>query len=449
MNKKADEFFELTKRGGNLKTEILAGTTTFATLAYVLIVHTGMMVDAGMDGMGVMLAVALISGLITIAMGIYGRVPFALAPGMGGNAILAYTLVLGGVCTWQVGMGMIMISGIVFLLLSIFSIREKIVEIIPKPLKIGIGAAVGLFLIRLSLVNSGLVGPNFSGFGDFSNPSILLAAIGMAITLVLYCLRFRINGRTYVLRGSLLISIVLTTVVGILMGVVSLPESIMTTGGFASLKNVTFKLDVLGALKPQYFAYILIFFMGDFFSTLGTALGLGGKAHMLDENGNLPVIGKVFLVDAVGTCVGALFGLTTITTYVESAAGVEVGGRTGLTAITTGLLFLICMFFAPVFLMIPTAATAPALIMVGISMLQTLSDADFEISEWIPVAIMLIIAMFVSLGAAIAIGLLSFCIIRYGKYLFTNERSKATLPSIATVIMTLLSLLQFIPTSAS
>ena len=438
------DIFQIKARKSSIGTEILAGLTTFATMAYVLVVHTGMMVDAGMDGTGVMLAVALVSGIISIAMGLFSNMPFALAPGMGSNAILAYTLVLGGICTWQVGMGMIMIGGIIFVLLSIFKIRETVVKVIPKVLKIGVGAGVGIFLIRLSVVNAGLVAPNFGGLGDFSDPNVLLSAIGLGITLFLYFFRITIKGRTYQIRGSLLISMVLITIIGLCMGLVTMPETIFTASAFESLGKVSFKLDVLAALKPEYFSFILVFFMGDFFSTLGTALGVAGKANMLDENGDLPAIGQVFLVDAVGTCVGALFGLTTVTTYVESAAGVEAGGRTGLTAIATGAMFLVSMLFAPLFLMIPTAATSPALIVIGISMMQQLGNVDFTDSEWYPVAIMVLVSLFAGLANAIALGMVAYCLIHICKYAFTSERNKETLPSIPTVIITLLSCIQFI-----
>lgn len=441
MNK---DIFQIGARKSNVTTEILAGLTTFATMAYVLVVHTGMMVDAGMDGTGVMLAVALVSGIISIIMGLYTNMPFALAPGMGSNAVLAYTLVLGGLCTWQEGMGMVMIGGIIFLLLSIFKIREKVVEVIPAVLKVGVGAGVGIFLIRLSIVNAGLMAPEFGGLGDFSDPNVLLAAIGLAITLFLNFFRITIKGRTYQIRGSLLISMIIITIIGVCMGLVSVPEKIMTTAAFESLGKVAFKLDLLGALKPEYFSFILVFFMGDFFSTLGTALGVAGKANMLDEKGNLPIIGKVFLVDAVGTCLGGLFSLTAVTTYVESAAGVEAGGRTGLTAIVTGAMFLVSMLFAPLFLMIPTAATAPALIVIGISMMQTLKNVDFSDTEWYPVAIMVLVSLFAGLANAIALGMVSYCLIHVAQYLFTSERNKATLPSIPTVIITILSCIQFV-----
>ena len=438
-------FFDLKASGTNVRTELLAGITTFATMAYILVVQASFMTAAGMNGTGVMLATALISGLSTLAMGLYAKSPFALAPGMGTNAILAYTLVAQGICTWQQGLGIVFISGCVFVLLSVFKIREKVVEVIPKVLKIGVGASVGAFLIRLSLANAGMISVSGSSFAlvlDFANPAVLLSWIGLAITLILYFLRIRINGRTYHIRGSLLISIILITIIGILMGQVSLPESLITTNAFSNLGDVVFKLDILGALKPGLFTFMLMFFMSDFFSTLGTALGVAGKAGMLDENGNLPTIGRIFLVDSCATVVGAVCGLTTVTTYVESASGVEAGGRTGLTAVVTACCFFLSMLFAPLFLMVPTAATAPALIVIGISMMQTLKDVDFKSVEWFPVGFMVIVSIFGGIANGIALGLVAYCVTHYARYLFTDSRRKA--PNLFTLIITVLCCLQFI-----
>ncbi|MBO4837417.1 MAG: NCS2 family permease [Clostridia bacterium] len=439
------KMFDLKANGTNVRTEILAGVTTFATMAYILIVQSSFMRDAGMNGTGVMLATALISGLATLAMGLYAKSPFALAPGMGTNAILAYTLVAQGICTWQQGLGIVFISGCVFVLLSIFKIREKVVEVIPKVLKIGVGASVGAFLIRLSLANAGMINVSGSSFAlnlDFGDPAILLAWIGLVLTLVLYFLRVRVNGKTYHIRGSLLISIVLTTIIGIFMGQVKLPASIITANAFSNLGDVAFKLDILGALKPGLFTFMLMFFMSDFFSTLGTALGVAGKAGMLDKDGNLPTIGRIFLVDSCATVVGALGGLTTVTTYVESASGVEAGGRTGLTAIVTAACFFLSMLFAPLFLMVPTAATAPALIVIGISMMQTLKDVDFKNVEWFPVGLMVIVSIFGGIANGIALGLVTYCITHYARYIFTDSRKKA--PNLFTLIITILCCLQFI-----
>ncbi len=439
------KLFDLKAAGTNVRTEIIAGVTTFATMAYILVIQSSWMAAAGMNGTGVMLATALVSAIATIAMGVYAKSPFALAPGMGTNAILAFTLVQQNICTWQQGLGLVFISGTVFVILSIWKVREKVVELIPKVLKVGVGASVGAFLIRLSLVNGNMISVSGSSYAlnlDFSDPAVTLAWIGLAITLILYFLRIRINGKTYHVRGSLLISIIIITVIGLCMGVVKAPDSIITNNAFSSLGDVVFKLDIIGALKPSLFVFILMFFMSDFFSTLGTALGVAGKAGMLDKDGNLPTIGRIFLVDSCATVVGAVCGLTTVTTYVESASGVEAGGRTGLTAIVTAVCFLLSMLFAPLFLMVPNAATAPALILIGISMMQTLKDVDFKSVEWFPVGLMLIVSIFGGIANGIALGLVSYCISRYARYLFTDSRAKC--PNILTLVITILCCLQFL-----
>ena len=439
------KWFHFDERGTSFRTELIAGITTFATMSYILIVQANFMRDAGMNGAGVMLMTALISGLATLAMGLYAHSPFALAPGMGTNAILAYTLVAQGICTWQQGLGIVFISGTFFVLLSIFKVREKVVEVIPKVLKIGVGASVGAFLIRLSLANAGMINVNGSSFAlnlNFSDKSILLSWIGLIITLALYFLRVRINGKTYHVRGSLLISIILITIIGIAMGLVNVPSSIVTTNALSNIRDVAFRLDIKGALKPALFTFMLMFFMSDFFSTLGTALGVAGKAGMLDQDGNLPVIGRVFLVDSCATVVGALSGLTTVTTYVESASGVEAGGRTGFTAVVTSICFFLSMLFAPLFLMVPTAATAPALVIIGISMMQTLKDVDFKSVEWFPVGLMIIVSIFGGIANGIALGLVSYCLTHWARYLFTDSREKC--PSLFTIIITILCCLQFV-----
>jgi len=424
MSEFIERHFHVKERSSSIGTEILAGVVTFATMAYILIVQANMMVAAGMNGTGVMLMTALMSGLSTLAMGLYAKMPFALAPGMGTNAILAYTLVAQGICTWQQGLGIVFISGTIFVLLSVFKVREKVVEVIPKVLKIGVGASVGAFLIRLSLANAGMINVSGSSFAlnlNFSDPSVLLSWIGLAITLILYFLRIRIKGKTYHIRGALLISIILITIIGICMGQVSIPSSIITTNALSNIGDVAFKLDILGALRPALFTFMLMFFMSDFFSTLGTALGVAGKAGMLDENGNLPAIGRIFLVDSCATVAGAL---------------------TGLTAITTSICFFLSMLFAPLFLMVPTAATAPALILIGISMMQTLKDVDFKSVEWFPVGVMLIVSIFGGLANAIALGLVTYCLTHWARYLFTDSREKS--PGWFTIVITILCCLQFI-----
>lgn len=436
--------FGLKTAGTNIRTEAVAGITTFATMAYILILNPKFMGMAGMDPVGVLITTALISGLITILMGIATNLPFALAPGIGSCVMIATAIVLPGLASWQTALGMVLISGIIFLLLSLFRLREQIVALIPKNIKIGISAGLGVFIIRTALVNAGLITDGFKGFGDFSQPQVRLAAIGLAIALLLSFFRVRIHGKVYQIRGALLLSIILTTAIGIGMGCVALPESIFTSGAISSIRNVCFKVDFFGAFRLEYISLIFAFFISDFFGTLATALGLAGKVGMMDEDGNFPAIGKVFLVDAIGTVVGAFTGLAVVTTYVESASGVESGGRTGLTSVVTGVMFLLCIAFAPVFLMIPDAATAPVLIMIGISMMQGLKNVDFSDREWPPVAVMVIAMLFYGISQGIAIGLLAYCIVKLAWALFTDERGEGALPSWPTVILTVLACCQFV-----
>ena len=440
MNRK----MKLSDYGTTARTEILAGVTTFATMAYILVLNPKFMGMAGMDTVGVMLMTAIISGLVTIAMGVFTNMPFALAPGIGSCVVLATGIVLPGLASWQTALGMVLISGTIFTLLSLFRVREKIVALIPRNIKIGISAGLGAFIIRTALINCGLFTDGFKGFGDFTQPQVWLAALGIAICLILSYLRIRINGKVYRIRGSLLLTIVLVTVIGIFNGTVTLPESIFTHGALSSMKNVFMKADLLGAFRVEYIALIFAFFVSDFFGTLATALGLAGKIGLQDKDGNFPQIGRVFLVDALGTVVGACCGLAVVTTYVESASGVEAGGRTGWTSVVTGLMFLLCVAFAPLFLMIPDAATAPVLITIGISMMQGLKNVDFSDGEWAPAAVMVVSMLFYGISQGIAIGMLAYCLIKIAGALFMGKESRKELPPIPTVILTVLSCLQFI-----
>ena len=440
MNK-LDARFHISERGSTVRREIIGGATTFATMAYILIVQASLMSSTGMNVTGVMISTALMSGLITLLMALYANLPFALAPGMGTNAILAGLVAAGG-ATWQQAMTLIVISGVIFLLLSLFKVREDMVRVMPKNLKVGVGAAIGLFLARLGFSNSGLVTASLDGMGDFTDPAVRLAAIGLLIIVILSFIRVKINGRVYQVRGPVLISIVITTIIGLFTGVTQLPDQLMTTS-LAPLGDVAFKFTFKGIFQLSFIPYLIVFFMGDFFSTLGTALGLGAKANMLDKDGNLPGIGRVFLVDAIGSVAGGMMGLTTITTYVESASGVEAGARTGFASVVSSIFCFASMLFAPLFISIPTAATAPALIMVGISMLGVLRDVDFDTIDWTPVALMMFMTVFMNdFAAGIALGVISHVIIHLAMGLLSGYKEK--LPSVGTIILGVLMCTKFI-----
>lgn len=335
-----DKFFKLSERGTNVKTEIMAGLTTFMTMAYVLAVQPSAIVGFGPDPtitdcngvviskQAILIMCALISGIITLFMGLYTNFPFALSTGMGSNFLLG-ALIQSGEISFGMAMSITLISGIIFVILSIFGIRDMIVRMIPKNIKVAISAAIGFFIAYLGFKNTGI--GNFTdgiSMGDFTSPPVILAILGLVIIAVL---------TAFQVKGAILYGIIAVTLLGIPFGVTKLPESFFAVPSFGTVGNVCFNFDWSGLLTPNAIILIFIAFFGDFFSTLGTVLGVAGKAKMLDKDGNLPGIEKPFLVDAVGTVVGACTGNTTITTFVESSSGVEAGGRTGLTAVTTSV----------------------------------------------------------------------------------------------------------------
>ncbi len=400
-----ERLFKLSERNTDIKTEVVAGVTTFMTMAYILILQPLFMSKAGMDFGAVTVVTILLTAAFTLFMAFYTNLPFALAPAMGSNAFLAFTLVLGGIVNWQTAIGMVFISGIAFLLLTVLGLREVIVKMIPKSLKLAIGALVGFFIVLLGFKSAGFITFTTSGFsiGDLSTPNATLALIGIAIVVILMANR---------VKGALLITIIITTVIGIPMGITHMPEKFITLP--PSIAPIAFKLDIAGALKWSLFPFIFTFFVGDFFSTLGTLLGVSAKAKLLDNQGNLPNINKPFLVDATATVVGAILGSSVVTTYVESAAGVEEGGRTGLTGVVTAGCFLLTLFLTPVAAMIPGVATAPALIIIGLFMLSGLKDIDFsDFSEaFPPFAAILFTTYTASISNGISVGILSYAFIK-------------------------------------
>ncbi|HLR73692.1 MAG TPA: NCS2 family permease [Virgibacillus sp.] len=402
-----ERFFKLSAHETNVKTEMMSGLTTFMTMLYVFVIVPGILTEAGIPKGPITVAVILMAGLTTIAMGLYSNRPFALAPGLGSVAFLAVTLVATEGIPWETGMGMVFISGVIFVLFTIFGLRELIVKLMPPAIKLSIGAGVGLFIALIGFRNGKIIVASESSnslvLGDIGSPEALLTLIGFLIMSVLLARN---------VRGHLLIGIVITTIIGIPMGLTQMPTSIFSFP--ESIAPVTMKLDILDALKLAYFPFILAFFVPDFFSSLGTMLGVAGKGNMLDKNGNLPHIDKPFLVDASGTVVGSFFSLPVMTTYVESASGVEEGGRTGLTAVTTGILFLLTLFITPLIVIIPTEATAPALILVGVMMLSAVKNINFsDHTESLPAFITIVLTIFTfNFGNGIAAGIITYVIVK-------------------------------------
>ena len=405
------KFFGLKQRGTTVKTELMAGLTTFMTMAYVLVVQPSAIVGFGdassivdINGVSIskeaiLVTCAVVSGLITLLMGLYANMPFALSTGMGTNFMLGALLQSGSISFGQI-MAIILVSGLIFLALSIFGIRDLIVRIMPKNIQIAIGSAIVFFIAYLGFKNTGI--GSFAdgiGMGDFTKPSVFVAIIGLLIIAALTAFK---------VKGALLYGIIATTIIGIPFGVTQLPTSFLKVPDASQVGNILCYFDFKNILSPQFLILIFVAFFGDFFSTLGTVLGVASKANMLDENGDLPGIQKPFLVDAIGTCAGALTGCTTITTFVESSSGVEEGGRTGLTAVTTAILFIITIFISPLFLMIPDAATGPALIFVGFLMISDFGKIDFsDFTEAFGPFVMIMFGIFTgSIASGIAAGII-------------------------------------------
>ena len=400
-------FFALSENGTNVKTEILAGLTTFVTMAYILFVNPLILADAGMDRGAVFMATALAAAISTLFMGLYANYPFALAPGMGLNAFFAYVMVGSMGLSWQTALGAVFLSGIIAVIVTLTGLRELLIRAIPISMKHAVGAGIGLFIAFIGLVNSGIVVANEAtlvDLGDFTQPGTLLATIGLIIMAVLVA-----KG----IKGGILISIVITSIVGIPMGITQIPSSIISTP--PSLAPGLLKLDLAGALKFSMFPVIFSLFFADLFDTIGTFVGVASRTGMIDEHGNLKRGNKALFADSLGTVVGSLLGTSNTTTYVESAAGVSVGGRTGLTAVVVSLMFVASVILSPIALAVPGEAVAPALIMVGVFMASSLNEIDFsDISEAFPAFITAIaMPMTYSISYGLALGFVAYTAIKF------------------------------------
>lgn len=410
MFQTVEHYFQLKKNGTTISKEVIAGLTTFMAMAYILAVQPSIMKDAGMPVEAVVVGTAIISAFATILMGIVSRYPFALAPGMGENILFTYVLVVSGAFTWQQGMTVILFSGSLFLFLTLFGLREKVAELLPAPLKLGIGAVVGIFLINLGMLGTGLSATEgLHGFtlGNLSEPKVLLSIGGFFLMSYLV-----IRG----IHGGILIGIFAVTVIGLFIGVTRIPEQFVSLP--PSIAPIAFQYDFSKIFSFETLPLFLVFFIGDFFGTLGTLIGVSSQGGYLDKDGNLPDINKPFMVDAIATVTGSMVGMTTVTTYVESAAGISAGGRTGLTSVITGLCFVVALFFTPIILMVPQAATAPVLLLVGFMLLDSLQHINFgRLDETLPPLSMLVFTIFTfNMTTGIAIGTLLYIFIKWAKH---------------------------------
>ncbi|HCL4578587.1 NCS2 family permease [Clostridium botulinum] len=403
-----ENYFKLKENGTTFKTEILAGITTFMTMAYILVVNPGILSQAGMDFGAVFTATALSAAIATLLTGLYAKLPFAQAPGMGLNAFFAFTIVKQMGYSWEFALTAVFLEGIIFILLTIFNVREAIVNSIPNNIKKSISVGIGLLISFIGLDNARVVihpkdGGTIVALGNITSGEALLAIIGILITGILLAKN---------IRGALLIGIVITTLIGIPMGITKVPTSFFSMP--PSLSPIFLKFEWHNIFTPNMFIALFTLLFMDMFDTVGTLVGVATKAKMLDENGNVPRVKEALFCDAIGTTLGACLGTSTVSTFVESASGVAEGGRTGLTAVSTATMFLIALFISPLFIMIPSPATAPSLILVGLFMMSPIKEIELDdFTEAIPAFLTIIMMpLSYSISDGIVFGVVSYIVIK-------------------------------------
>ena len=424
LREKIEKFFKIKESGSTIKTEIMAGFTTFMTMAYIIFVNPAILSNTGMPFAPLVTTTVISAAFATIIMGLYAKKPYALAPGMGLNAYFTYSVVITMGYTWQVALAAVFVEGLIFIALSISNIRTKIANAFPPALKYSIGAGIGLFLAIIGMENAGIVVDNpatLVSMGNVLSPNVVVAIFGLFFTIVLFVNR---------VKGALLWGILSATALAVIWSILdpsaastlyptgfSLPSSPVSLP--ASPAPIAFHMDFQGLINAGAIGVIFAFFMVDFFDTLGTVTGLSAKVGDLDENGNIPEkpLQRMLLTDALGTTFGALMGTSTVTTYIESAAGVEEGGRTGLTSVVIAGLFTIGLFITPIIALVPAAATAPALIIVGLFMLSNMKKINFDdYSEYIPAFFTLIMMPFTySISDGIGAGVITYVLVKIAK----------------------------------
>ncbi|EGT2191509.1 NCS2 family permease [Clostridium perfringens] len=427
-----EKFFKLKENNTDAKTEFIAGLTTFMTIAYILIVNPSILSAAGMDQGAVFTATALSAVIATLIMGLYAKLPFAQAPGMGLNAFFAYTIVIQMGYSFEFALTAVLLEGIIFILLTIFNVREAIVDSIPKGIKNAISVGIGLLIALIGLEGAGIVvhtdGGTIVSLGNIVSGSGLLAIIGLLITSVLIAKN---------VKGALFIGMIITAIIGIPMGITPMPSKIISMP--PSIAPTFFKFDFHNIFSLDMVIALFTLLFMDMFDTIGTLVGVATKAKMLDKDGKVPNIKKALFSDAVGTTLGACLGTSTVSTFVESASGVAEGGRTGLTAVSTAFMFFLALFFAPLFAVITPAVTASALVLVGLFMIEPIKEIDLhDFTEAIPAFLTIIMMPFAySISDGIVFGVISYIILK----LFSGKRKEI---SLTTVILGLVFLLKFL-----
>lgn len=415
-----EKLFKLKEKNTNVKTEFIAGLTTFLAMAYILAVNPLVLSNSGMDTNSVFLATAISSGIACVLMGVLANYPVALSAGMGTNALFAYTLCLGAGYTWQEGLAVVLISGVIFVVISVTGLRKMVINAIPKNMKLAIGAAIGFFIAFIGLKNAGIVVANAAtavSLGNFKNPEVLLAIIGIIVTIALVVRK---------VPAGVFWGLVITAVLGIVMSLIGFVSADPINNPLPSLANFKFSLNfsmpTFGAFldgfktvfsHKDWFVMTFAFLFSDFFDTAGTLVAVGNDIGLVNDKGELENVEKALLADSVGTVVGAVCGTSTVTSFVESGSGVAAGGRTGLTACTAGLLFFLSIILAPVLSIITSSVTTPALVVVGVLMAQQLKDIEWSnLIDATPAFItILVMILGYSIADGIAVGFVVYTLV--------------------------------------
>ena len=414
-----EKTFKLKSHKTTVKSEFIGGLTTFLTMAYILTVNPLILSSTGMDSNAIFTATALSAVIGCIIMGIYSNLPIALAPGMGLNAFFAYTVVLQMGYSWEMALAAVFIEGIIFILLTLFNIREAIVKAIPQTMKLSISVGIGLFITTIGLANSKVIisGPVISMLGDLTEPAVFMTIVSVILIGVLLIKN---------VKGSLLLGMIVTTIIGIPLGLVTLGEGFVPFSFPPSIEPIFMKMDFSRLMSIDMLVVVLTFIFMDLFDTAGTLIAVCTKANLIDEDGNPRNSKKAFLSDAVSTTIGAMLGTSTVTSFVESASGVAEGGRTGLSTVFTALFFFVSLFMAPIFGLVPVYATSAALIIVGLFMITLVSEIDFEdYRNAIPAFITIIMT---PLSYSIADGIIFGVLTYVGIHMLSGEFKKVGFP---------------------
>ena len=406
LSKNVEKKFKFLDNGTNLKTELIAGLTTFATMSYVLATIPNILEGAGLNRASILTALIIFIIICSVAMALYTNRPFALAPGLSSVAIIGTTLPQMNMPV-EVAFGLVFLSGVIFVIISFVGIREIVVKAIPASVKISISAGIGLYISLIGLKMAGVIvanpKSNTLNLGDMTTAKSILFAIGFLLILVLEARK---------IKGSLILAILLVTIIGIPMGVTKVPTNLINIP--TGISDVSFKIDILGALKPEYFPWIFTFFVPDFFGTMGIILGIANRAGWLDKDGNMQDIDRCFKVDSLSTVAGSFFCMPVMTTYLESASGVEDGGRTGMTALVTSFFFALTLLFTPIALMVPGVATAPVLTIIGFQMLSSMKSVNYnDKTESLPAFIAVAMTIFTfNIATGLSLSVLSYIILK-------------------------------------